>query len=416
MSTGDEVQVTVVVVTWNGAHLLADCLDGLREQDLAHRVLVVDNASTDGTLELLARDYPEVEILRSDRNTGFAGGATLGLQQVTSPFAAVLNNDARPDRAWLRELVAAFDGPAVAAVTSKVFLEPRFAPILLDVPAGLPVTPESVAAVLLDDEDVTSRTIAERHGSGLRLLVPVPATGPISVRVRLNPGGSAFIVGLTDGSQSAPARQEAHVDLPASTERVDVLNSTGGILTASGHGADRGYLEIDRGQYDEQPDVFAVCGAAAAFRTEIGSSLGWFDPWLFAYYEDLDLSWRIRAKGYTIRYAPRAVVRHRHAATSSVGSEFFVFHNVRNRLVVLTRNTGLLATARMLFRRSGSPPMGPSMLRGTGGPATKVLGVRHLRAKVSAVAAAAQVLPRELAHRPGTRSGPTTPASNQPAG
>jgi|BarGraNGADG00212_1021973.scaffolds.fasta_scaffold07514_2 GT2 family glycosyltransferase len=416
MSTGDEVQVTVVVVTWNGAHLLADCLDGLREQDLAHRVLVVDNASTDGTLELLARNYPEVEILRSDRNTGFAGGATLGLRHVTSPFAAVLNNDARPDPAWLGELVAAFDALDVAAVTSKVLLQPRFTRLLVAVLAGPPLTRESVAAVLLDDEDVTSRTIAERHGSGLSLLVPTPSTGPISVTVRLGSGGSKIVLAGADGPQGAPAEDEARVDLPASARRVNVLNSTGGVLTSSGHGADRGYLEVDQGQYDEQHEVFALCGAAAAFRTEIGRELGWFDPWLFAYYEDLDLSWRLRARGYTIRYAPRAVVRHRHAATSSIGSEFFVFHNVRNRLVVLTRNAGVLATARMLFRRAGSPPMGPSMLPGPGGPATKVLGVRHLRAKVKAVAAAAHVLPHELTHRPRTHSRPTTPAPSQPGG
>jgi hypothetical protein len=171
------------------------------------------------------------------------------------------------------------------------------------------------------------------------------------------------------------------------------------MLTASGHGADRGYLEVDHGQYDEQPEVFAVCGAAAAFRTHVGRELGWFDPWLFAYYEDLDLSWRLRAKGFTIRYAPRAVVRHRHAATSSVGSEFFVFHNVRNRLVVLTRNAGWPATARFLLRRAGSPPPGPAMLAGPGRPAPKVLGITNLRAKVRAVAAVARVLPRELKTR-----------------
>jgi len=399
VSADDDVQVTVVVVTWNGAHLLADCLDGLREQHLPHRVLVVDNASTDGTLQLLASDYPEVEVLCSDRNTGFAGGATLGLRQVMSPFAAVLNNDARPDPAWLGELVAAFDAPDVAAVTSKVLLQPRFTPVLVGLRAGPPLTRASVAAVLLDDEDVTSRTIAEPHGSGLSLLVPTPATGPISVSVRLRPGGSGIVVGGVDGPQSAPAEHEARVDLPASAQRVDVLNSTGGMLTASGHGADRGYLEVDHGQYDEQPEVFAVCGAAAAFRTEVGRELGWFDPWLFAYYEDLDLSWRLRAKGFTIRYAPRAVVRHRHAATSSVGSEFFVFHNVRNRLVVLTRNAGWLATARILLRRAGSPPMGPAMLAGPGGPAPKVLGITNLHAKVRAVAAVARVLPRELTTR-----------------
>ena len=123
--------------------------------------------------------------------------------------------------------------------------------------------------------------------------------------------------------------------------RVDVLNSTGGVLTATGHGADRGYLEVDRKQHDNDIEVFAVCGAAAAFRTDLGAAAGWFDPWLFAYYEDLDLSWRLRRAGWQIRYAPAARVRHLHAATSRVGSDLFLFHNRRNRLAVLARNASL---------------------------------------------------------------------------
>ena len=59
-------RVTVVIVNYNGAHLLPACLDGLRAQDLpagAFRTVVVDNASRDGSLELLARDHPGVEVI-----------------------------------------------------------------------------------------------------------------------------------------------------------------------------------------------------------------------------------------------------------------------------------------------------------------------------------------------------------------
>ena len=114
--------MTVVVVTWNGAHLLDACLTSLRSQTVAHRVLVVDNASIDGTAELLAR-YPLVDVVRLPTNTGFAGGAQAGLDAATTEYTAFLNNDAEADPGWLSALEKILDtAPDVVAVTSKVVL------------------------------------------------------------------------------------------------------------------------------------------------------------------------------------------------------------------------------------------------------------------------------------------------------
>jgi GT2 family glycosyltransferase len=94
-------------------------------------VWVVDNASTDGSLALLARDHPGVRVLRNDRNLGFAGGNDTALREVTTPYAVLLNNDATPEPDWLERLLAPFDAPGaerLAAVTSKVVFAPRFLP------------------------------------------------------------------------------------------------------------------------------------------------------------------------------------------------------------------------------------------------------------------------------------------------
>src|SRR5687767_13516210 len=115
-------RVTVVVVTWQGAHLLGPCLDSLAAQTLPHDVVVVDNDSTDGTTELLA-DRPGVRVIRNDANLGFAGGAQQGLEAADGEFVAFLNNDAVAEPTWLAALVAALDGrPDVAAVTSQLLL------------------------------------------------------------------------------------------------------------------------------------------------------------------------------------------------------------------------------------------------------------------------------------------------------
>lgn len=113
----------MVVVTWQGAHLLPDCLGSLREQTLAHDVLVVDNASTDGTEELLAGNFPEVRVLRLPENTGFAGGVAAALRATDAPLLALLNDDARAEPGWLAALVDHLEAhPEAAAVTSRMLL------------------------------------------------------------------------------------------------------------------------------------------------------------------------------------------------------------------------------------------------------------------------------------------------------
>jgi GT2 family glycosyltransferase len=379
------VEATVVVVTWQGRHLLAPCLDALAAQTLGadrFNVVVVDNASTDATADLLAA-RPDVRVVTAPRNLGFAGGATLGLATVTTPYAVVLNNDARPEPDWLEQLLAGF-GPGIAAVTSKVLLEPRY--VLLGVDARL----QDVRRVKVDNEDVTTTVVARQTATELELAVPAPDGMQVDIDVE---GAHGNLL---------------HRSVSASAPRVDVLNSTGGERTATGHGADRGYLEIDHGQYDDRRDVFAICGAAAAVRTDLGAAAGWFDPWLFAYYEDLDLSWRLRRAGWQVRYMPTARVRHRHAATSGVGSDLFLFHNRRNRLAVLARNAApreLVAAAAAVRRPR---PTLPAELLVPGDGAISL--ATPTRGKGAALLSFALRLPRLLIDRATRRVPPPTTA------
>ena len=398
--TPDGPLVTVVVVSWDGAHLLPQALNGLATQDIATGLVtvVVDNGSVDGTIELLSRDYPWVQVVTSERNLGFAGGANLGLETVQTPYAVVLNNDARPEPSWLRELLGGFDADGVAAVTSKVLLEPRFVALELTGPG---IHLGSVSSVSVVDTEVTGQVIARADQGVMELLVPAPEEGSFTIQLTVRDARPGWVLGLAEGKEptfSLFPGGTVSMDLPSDVARVDVLNSTGGLLTRSGHGADRGYLEVDRGQYDGATDVSAACGAAAAFRTDVGRSAGWFDAWLFAYYEDLDLSWRLRRAGWQIRYAPLAVVRHQHAATSRVGSDFFIYHNVRNRLVVLTRHLGVAKTLRLLAsRRTAGVQPARQLISEPGHPAVSPLN--QLRIRLLAIIAAALRLARCSARR-----------------
>lgn len=151
-----EPAVTVVVVTWEGAHLLPECLRSLAAQDVPHRVLVVDNASTDGTGRLLRESFPDVEVLALDRNTGFAGGVAAALPLVRTDYVALLNNDAAAEPGWLADSLSTLeDHPAVAAATARMRL--ATAP-------GEPLMLNNAGVLLLADGYGADRGLGEPDG------------------------------------------------------------------------------------------------------------------------------------------------------------------------------------------------------------------------------------------------------------
>ncbi|MCC2310078.1 glycosyltransferase family 2 protein [Cellulomonas chengniuliangii] len=284
---GAPADVVVVTVTYNGADLVARCLNGLLKQDLRGlrmQVVVVDNASTDGTAALVAQHYPHVRLIRSPVNLGFAGGNNVVLDTVESPYVILINNDAVPEPGFVAALVESLAAsPAtVGALTATVLLADRFRP-----------------ATSSDHGDVV-------HGA--------------------------------DGNY-----------VPDPMGQVTLVNSTGNEVRTDGFGVDRGWLCDARSHHPER-DVFGFCGAAAILRTDALRDVGTFDPDFFLYYEDTDLSWRLRLAGYTIEHSADAVVHHVHAASTSEGSELFRFHDGRNRLLMLLKSATPQRAVRAIAR------------------------------------------------------------------
>jgi GT2 family glycosyltransferase len=172
-----EPVVTVVVLNWNGVHLLGDCLRALAAQDVPGgrmQTWVVDNASSDGSLQLLADEFPWVRVIANDRNDGFAGGNNLALREVTTPFVALVNNDARPEPDWLRRLLEPFSEPGaerLGAVSAKIVFLPRFLAVALATPGFVPGTLDTrelgvrIYRVEVDGIDVTKRVLWDRVAS-----------------------------------------------------------------------------------------------------------------------------------------------------------------------------------------------------------------------------------------------------------
>ncbi|HEX9726365.1 MAG TPA: glycosyltransferase family 2 protein [Vicinamibacteria bacterium] len=90
------MQVSVIIVSYNAKTYLGKCLRALYEHTKLRplEVIVVDNASTDGSLAMLARDFPEVKAIASPDNIGFSGANNIAMREAKGEFYLLLNNDA----------------------------------------------------------------------------------------------------------------------------------------------------------------------------------------------------------------------------------------------------------------------------------------------------------------------------------
>ena len=121
-------------------------------------------------------------------------------------------------------------------------------------------------------------------------------------------------------------------------DRPDVVNDLGAILLLNGAGLHRGLGLMDRG-FDNTALVGAPSGAACVIRKRDFLAVGGFDDTYFAYFEDVDLGWRLWRSGRTVIYVPAAVAYHRWRYTAKrFGNEFTSFHNAKNSFSNLMKN------------------------------------------------------------------------------
>src|SRR4051794_38950124 len=102
--------VSVIVVNYNGRRILGNCLQSLADQSYPRHnfeVIVVDNASSDGSETWIRTEFPWVRVVQTGTNLGFAGGNNAGFALARGAWIALLNNDAVADRYWLQNSVVA---------------------------------------------------------------------------------------------------------------------------------------------------------------------------------------------------------------------------------------------------------------------------------------------------------------------
>jgi GT2 family glycosyltransferase len=115
-------EVSVVVVTWNGRQYLESCLEAaLAQSGITAEIILVDNGSSDGTVDYVRTRFPRVRIVALRDNRGFAGGNNAGAREARGEFLAFLNNDTIADHTWLRSLRDGVDAQSrVLLATSRI--------------------------------------------------------------------------------------------------------------------------------------------------------------------------------------------------------------------------------------------------------------------------------------------------------
>jgi hypothetical protein len=390
-------RVRLVVLNYDGGDDVlrcVGCLTGLDWPVERLEIVVVDNASTDGSPEAIADAFPGVRLLRSPVNAGFpANNLALGdLDGVD--FVGLVNNDAFVEPGFLAPLVGALvDDPGLGAACPKIVLADRYLPVEVDVEPGRRLVGPAGSVVATGwsrPDDLTDpRPVAT--ATTTLLYAPVAGDGlPVPTEVVVD----------TDAGTA-----EARVAGPA----VTLLNNVGNELVDGWFGADRGLHHPDDGSFDDPAEVFAWCGAAVLFPVAYVADVGGFDERLFLYYEDLELAWRGRSRGWRYRTVPASVVRHRLGASSTVGSALFRYHVERNRLVVLAMHApagvALAAAARHL---AATASYARRDLLGRRPPAPALV-----RSRLGAFAGFLRLLPHALAQRWRTNRRATVPIGDR---
>jgi GT2 family glycosyltransferase len=379
----DTPRVRLVVLNYNGGELVVHCLETLGKLDWPDdrlEVVVIDNASTDGSDVVIAERFPAVRLVRNRRNSGFPAN-NLALRQLDGvDYVGLVNPDSYVEPGWLRTLVDALEADEdLGAVSPRMLFADRFVDIEISAPTFVPGAadrrplgvqvsgarvdgvdrwrdaqfPEGTWGIEHDPAGGTFQWTRERAvvrvpvglaPSGARRSPADPAdTGDLGVpmaQLRLAaevPKRATLRCGAIDSHVDVGA-SPAWIDVPLSGTPRDIVNNVGSIVFDDGYGADRGFLEPDEGQYDAPAEVFAWCGGSVLFRPRYLADVGLLDERFFLYYEDTDLSWRGRTRGWRYRYVPDAVVRHVHAASTGEGSPVFQHYVERNRLLMLAKD------------------------------------------------------------------------------
>lgn len=385
MAQDDDPLISIITVNFNGKVFLKNLFDSILSVDYPSekiQLIMVDNASTDGSVEFVRKEFPQVEIIALDRNKGYSGGNNEGFKRSQGKYIVLINNDCVVEKDWLREMLSIFGQSAgnsvIGAVGSKVVFYYPFLPLQLLAGSknqkeirdknearrlGIKISDLKVCIVGKENScnDTVNESIkypdgfysaqSDENGNVYRwskgnaiLAIPIEdLTKSIVLQFTassyISPNDLRIVIGeeiLEDIRLSGKPRA-VKIKIPKRffIYRKDIINSCGIKINKSFYSRDRGFESFDEGQYNRVEEIFGLSGSSVMMDRRMLEDIGFFDERFFTYYEDIDLFWRSRLAGWKNFFTPKSVVRHFHCGTSKEWSYDFTYYVLRNRLLMI---------------------------------------------------------------------------------
>lgn len=361
-----KLKIAILVLNYNGQRFLQSVLRDLdfAKLDPELDVIVIDNASADRSRSVVSDSFPWVGWIANQHNYGWGDGYNKGIAQLPNSHQYThylfLNNDTYPSQQWMRKLKGAVIAAdqSVGEIGCRTVFADRLikeSPLLFQDLASCRAL--KYAPLSHNDKHFQHmRSGSAGHGVIAKVLETPPAPFDITLHEEkayffqvYNPSSLAVSCSPPQGfgvsqhhlMQHSPCyvlrpntAESTSIKVPARGRalfaRVLESSDQGHLLIQnSGVGLHRNYSGFDLHAYEsidiEQnwSELRGVCGVAKLVKRQVFEELGGFDPTYFMYYEDLDFSLRLQAKGYRSILVPEAVLVHNHAGSSNASSLFF---------------------------------------------------------------------------------------------
>ena len=121
-----QIDLSIIIINWNTKDLLLACLGSLSQQQINYKteIIVVDNASSDGSPEIVNKNYQHVKLIRNDMNLGFGKANNIGIKQSRGRYVCLLNSDVRVLPGCMESLINFMDQNKSIGISSPKILAP----------------------------------------------------------------------------------------------------------------------------------------------------------------------------------------------------------------------------------------------------------------------------------------------------
>ncbi|MCD1654648.1 glycosyltransferase family 2 protein [Treponema zuelzerae] len=340
------IDYSIIIVNYNGSkyfETLFASLSKLLTASIIYEIIVIDNNSDDKSIELLTNSFSKrfenLKVIQNDVNMGFAKANNIAATYAKGKNLIFLNNDTSVDQNFLIEIDKCMNKKD-CVITCKLLFFYDF--IKLPIKENQKIDLEvkiNGSDYIIDNRFVKQATISSDSITCIEnseIYIPLIYGNSSSYEIQFvcNDSIKQLYLSVND----------------VQLEAVQLIQNAGSFLNEQNEGQDIGFAQPDGLLFNTEKEVQFACGAAFCINKELFHKIKGFDELFFMYYEDTDLSARVKKKGFPIIFCPSAIVRHIHSGSSKNNPRirFYIF---RNQLLYIIKNESYHTIHQELSRR-----------------------------------------------------------------